>query len=417
MKKAAFKLISLFAPALVLAACSTTQVALFESDWTERTQTQTENNITVSASVPSGSETKALFGQNLYRKGIQPVWLEIQNNSGESVSFLPVGLDPAYYTPIEVANSDMDVSENADLNPLINRQYLEKHLGNYIPAGETRSGFVFSRLDEGTKSFNVDIVGDTVQAFFTFFVPVPGLNVDHYQVDLKALYPEAQTVEYSSSELVGLLESFPCCVENKKGTDTGDPLNIAVIGRPRDVYYAFIRAGWDETEAINKSSLWKTFKSFVGGSEYRYSPVSSLYVFDRPQDVAFQKARANIHERNHLRLWLAPGKFEGKNVWIGQISRDIGVRFTRKTITTHKIDPDVDETREYLLENLAYHQSLAKMAYVKGVGEVPIESPRGNLTGDPWFTDGYRLVIWVDSGPTDINDIEFVEWRRSTDGE
>ena len=35
-------------------------------------------------------------------------------------------------------------------------------------------------------------------------------------------------------------------------------------------------------------------------------------------------------------------RFEGKRVWIGQISRDIGVRFTTKTITTHKIDADVD---------------------------------------------------------------------------
>ena len=34
-----------------------------------------------------------------------------------------------------------------------------------------------------------------------------------------------------------------------------------------------------------------------------------------------------------------------KPVWIGQISRDIGVRFTFKTWppVTHKIDPDFDE--------------------------------------------------------------------------
>ena len=63
--------------------------------------------------------------------------------------------------------------------------------------------------------------------------------------------------------------------------------------------------------------------------------------------MALQRARTSIHERNHLRLWLAPMRFDGKLVWIGQISRDIGVRFTSKTITTHKIDPDVDETRSF----------------------------------------------------------------------
>ena len=87
------------------------------------------------------------------------------------------------------------------------------------------------------------------------------------------------------------------------------------------------------------------------------------------------------------------------------------MRFTAKTITTHKIDPDVDETREYLLENLAYSQSLEKFAYVGGVGEVPIDQPKGNLTGDPWFSDGYRIVLWVTSEPVPIDEIKFLEWR------
>ena len=184
---------------------------------------------------------------------------------------------------------------------------------------------------------------------------------------------------------------------------------------PNDVYYAFIRAGWDETETIYRGSMWKTVSSFIGGGEYRYSPVSGLYVFGRPQDVAFQKARGNIHERNHLRLWLAPFTYEGKAIWVGQISRDIGVRFAKRTITTHKIDPDVDETREFLLEDLAYSQSLKGFAYVAGVGEAPFDAPRGNLTGDPYFTDGYRLVMWVSGKPVDISDIEFMDWAIRQD--
>ena len=48
-----------------------------------------------------------------------------------------------------------------------------------------------------------------------------------------------------------------------------------------------------------------------------------------------------------------------------------------------------------LVENLAYNQVLEKFAYVGGVGEAPIDTPRGNLTGDPYFTDGQRVVMWV----------------------
>jgi hypothetical protein len=131
-------------------------------------------------------------------------------------------------------------------------------------------------------------------------------------------------------------------------------------------------------------------------------------VFGRAQDAALQKARSSINQRNHMRLWLTPMRYESKPVWIGQISRDIGVRLTWKTVTTHKIDPDVDETREFLLEDIAYAQSLAKFGYVRGVGEAPYDKPRGNLTGDPYFTDGFRVVLFVSGQSVDISEIEIL---------
>jgi hypothetical protein len=184
-----------------------------------------------------------------------------------------------------------------------------------------------------------------------------------------------------------------------------------VIGEPLNLYYAFMRAGWDETETIYRGSLIKTMKSFIFGGRYRYSPVSALYVYGRGQDVALQKARDTIHERNHLRLWLTPLRLNGKPVWVGQISRDIGVRFTRKTITTHKIDPDVDEARNYLLQDLWYSQVLAQYSYVAGVGAAEYSEPRGNLTGDPYFTDGLRIVMWLSGDPLDMEEVEFVDWE------
>jgi hypothetical protein len=300
-------------------------------------------------------------------------------------------------------------------NTLINEQFFKAGMGtNVVPGGQS-SGFIFSVLDEGTKAFNVDVISRQGLVTFTFFISVPGLRIDHQNVDWENLYPPEEISELSRDELIERLESVICCVRDKKDENMGDPLNLVIIGDPDDVYYAFIRAGWDETETIHKGSAWKTMKSFVGGGEYRYSPVSALYVFGRPQDVAFQKARSNIHERNHLRLWVSSARYEGKPVWLGQISRDIGVRFTKKTITTHKIDPDVDETREFLLEDLVYSQALQKLAYVGGVGAAPMDQPRGNLTGDPYFTDGYRLVLWVTSQPVDLADVEVEIWRIPPD--
>ena len=104
-------------------------------------------------------------------------------------------------------------------------------------------------------------------------------------------------------------------------------------------------------------------------------------------------------------------RFEGKLVWIGQISRDIGVRLTRKTITTHKIDPDVDETRGYLVQDLWYSQGLEKFALVSGVGAASIQAPRYNLTGDPYFTDGLRVVLWASSQPIEFEKVQFIKWE------
>jgi hypothetical protein len=401
----------------LITACSSTQQSspTYEGSYLDRAQTQEKDGIRVTAGVPSAEESKKLFGAPLYRRGVQPVWLRIENNLDEYVSFLPVGLDPTYFTPIEAANLDVNDKQAAKSGSLVNQQFFKAGLGSNVPPGKESSGFIFTKLDEGTKAFNVDVISSSALVSFTFFIPVPGLKVDHQTVDWHNLYPAEEFTDLSRDELIKKIESTVCCVMDKDNKDMGDPLNLVVIGDPNEVYYAFIRAGWDETETINKVSLWKTMRSAIGGGEYRYSPVSALYVFDRPQDVAFQRARSNINERNHLRLWVSSMRYEGKPVWLGQISRDIGVRFTKKTITTHKIDPDVDETREFLLENLVYSQALQKVAYVGGVGEAPMDQPRGNLTGDPYFTDGYRIVLWVTSRPVDIADLEIEHWRIPPD--
>ncbi len=382
-----------------------------EIPFLDRAQTQYENNVQVTAAVPSAEESKKLFGVNLYGRGVQPIWLKIENKDEEPLYFLPVGLDPDYFSPIEAAYVNHFTFSTPD-NDKMTRHFFEGGQVIYIAPGTTRSGFVYTPVDEGTKGFNVDIVGEDHEVrTFIFFINVPGLRVDHHQVNFEALYSADEIISYNADGLRKALENLPCCTTDKKGTGQGDPLNIVVIGEVEDVLHAFIRAGWDETETMYSTSAWKTARSFLFGGRYRYSPVSGLYVFGRRQDAALQKARGTIHERNHLRLWLSPMRFRDLPVWVGQISRDIGVRFTWRTITTHKIDPDVDETRGFLIQDLWYSQVLLKNAFVKGVGAAPISEPRRNLTGDPYFTDGLRAVLWVSGVPVDLEDVEFLDWE------
>jgi hypothetical protein len=102
---------------------------------------------------------------------------------------------------------------------------------------------------------------------------------------------------------------------------------------------------------------------------------------------------------------------EGKPVWVGQINRDIGLRFARLTVI-YKIDPAIDDVRNYILQDLWYSQGLAKFGFVKGVEAASIKKPRRDTLGNRYFTDGYRIVVWVSSEPVSFSEVVHMEWER-----
>ena len=108
--------------------------------------------------------------------------------------------------------------------------------------------------------------------------------------------------------------------------------------------------------------------------------------------MALQKARSTINERVHARLWLTPYTFEFRRVWIGQVSRDIGVRLTAQTwnLMTHKIGPDVDFERGYVLQDLLMSGFVERYGFVDGVPAVTMSAPRTNLQEIPTTPMGYE---------------------------
>jgi hypothetical protein len=79
---------------------------------------------------------------------------------------------------------------------------------------------------------------------------------------------------------------------------------------------------------------------------------------------------------------------------------------------THKIDPDVDEARMALLEGLIISRQLSKGGWLKGAGKATGAKPGFNLTGDSYFTDGYRLVMVFDSRPRSFPELETFNWEQ-----
>jgi hypothetical protein len=433
-------------------------------EFLSRAQTQEGPLAIVTAAVPDARESERLFGVPIARRGIQPVYLRIVNRGGLPLRLHLVSIDPSYYTPLEAAAANhFSIARRLSAFGLIgwlfflplllliplklitarrsNRRMNEFFQGQAfhlrpIPPGGESEGFVFTRLDAGTKTVRVCLhaagnslyvakriaeASPTVQSAvapmesaaagiaqpavdFTFSIPVPGIAADYLRRDFSALCPAGSLVACDLLSLVEHLRALPPATSNHRGTGSGDPVNLVVVGEFESILGAFAPR-WDESETITLATCWRTARSFLLGSEYRYSPVSPLYLLGRSQDVALQRIRRSINERIHLRLWLTPLRFAAKPVWVGQVSRDIGVRFTLKTwnLTTHRIDPDVDESRDYVFQDLFEAKAIDAAGYVDGVGRCDSTAPRRNLTGDPYFTDGKRVAVLLSTPGASID--------------
>jgi hypothetical protein len=299
---------------------------------------------------------------------------------------------------------------DAQYNDKIDQHFIDHAMGLYLAPGSIRSGFVFTNLHLGTKSFNVDLVGaDNQPHTFTFFIPVPGLRSDHQDVDFDNLYAKNEISSYNEAEFKQALRDLPCCTTNPDGTLLGGPINLVIVANGEDLLRVLIRSGWDETaSALDAASSQPAISSQVPQS-YRYRPVEPLYYYGRSQDASFRESRAAGFQSNKLRLWLSPMLYEGKEVWVGQINRDHVKRSSGK----HDKKLDLDEVRDFLIQNLWYSQGVDKLGYVEGKDAVsPISQPKKTYRGVTYLTDGYRAVIWLSSDAVPLSDVKAVNWDQ-----
>jgi LssY-like putative type I secretion system component LssY len=377
-----------------------------------RARTETKGPIRVSVAALGATESREHFGIDLEAHGIQPVWVEIENRSAATLYLLFSSVDPAYFSAREAA-----YQAHRAFHPTDNRrmdEFLESQaIYGEIPPGGTQSGFVFTNHDERSKFVTVQLYGERQTGTFRFVLDVPGIRTDSDTVDFATLYTADRIVDlHDEAELRRALAQLPTCTTRRDGTGSGDALNLVLIGTSNEIGGTLVATGWSVTEAMSLAAAWRTLKAFLLGHRYRYSPMSTLYVFGRHQEIGFQKARDSIHQRNHLRLWLTPLRYRGREVWLGAISRDIGVYLTPRAwnLTTHAIDPDLDEAREAVGEDLIISQAVRAVGYVGGIGKATADRPHRNLMNAPYWTDGKREVFLFDDQPTSLEEIDFFDW-------
>ena len=69
-----------------------------DANFMARAQHKSVPGIKVNVSALGAGESRQSFGENLAGQNIQLVWLSIQNETEEPLAFLPIPLDPDYYS-------------------------------------------------------------------------------------------------------------------------------------------------------------------------------------------------------------------------------------------------------------------------------------------------------------------------------
>jgi hypothetical protein len=380
---------------MLLAACGGRYEPIENIDhasFRARAAVETDERVTVAAAIPDEAEALAIFGVDLDSKGIQPIWLEIENGSERPFVFLPSGLDAEYFAPNETSflfASQFDRESRRTLGAFLE----EASLTNRAPIapGETARGFVFVNKSEPTAIVDVVLVGSNWSKTIPLFLPVPGAGGIIERDDILERFASTG-IEQAFDDREALrraLERLPCHTNIVDGDSLGPPVNLVIVGELDVVAPAF------------------------GRRLYRLTEVEPLRLFGRNQDLASVKTSRWTAARPHLlRLWITDLSHRGLPVMVGQVSMPRGGRFAATGEPRHSAEARTDDARDGLLQDMFYSQSLAKVAFVKARGPEPLS---GCATASGFETDGLRAVLFFHDTESSLAEIVFLDWERLRD--
>lgn len=226
-------------------------------------------------------------------------------------------------------------------------------------------------------------------------------GVFHVQIEVKAA--RADTAAHNSPPFqfpADLLEKIPRRVADQAG-NAGDCVNFLIVGAEADMQQAFASAGWVKVDRTTKDAVIHGLLTSLSKQSYVEMPMSQLYLFDRPQDYGFAHAEplAVVASRHHLRIWKAPFDVNGQTLWVGAATHDIGFdRDRRNNGITHKIDPNIDDEREYVGKTFAQTGLIAELSHV--TPRDPVKEAL-TATGGSFHSDGQVLIVPLKASSSD----------------
>lgn len=210
---------------LGLVGCATWRAPTEPADAEHRARAVTEStqDVRLSAAVLSVEDSERMFGADIQATGVQPVWVEVVNDTRQPLWLLRPGVDPDYFSPLEVAWS-LHTVLGRDTNDEIDDHFDRLGFRNPIVPGETHSGVVFTNPSRNTKLLNVDLLGKQKLVPFTLLLPVP--DQDSKLQAAQSAWQDLDGHGTDYRDLASLriaLEALPCCGASAEGATATAP--------------------------------------------------------------------------------------------------------------------------------------------------------------------------------------------------
>ncbi len=219
---------------------------------------------------------------------------------------------------------------------------------------------------------------------------MPGGTTDPGLAQIPFPFPETAMTDYEDlASLRAALDRLPCCATDASGTVQADPLNAVGIGQLTDIGAALVRRNY-RRDARESDRAQR--------------------VFGREPDFVMRKQAQAGAPATWVRGWLAPIRFQGQLVYVAQVGRPDGGRFAPRGETHLTLHENVDEARNYLIQDMMYSSGLDKLGFVNGVGAASPTHPRTTLDGATYYTDGLRAVVFFATRPRSLSDVNFLDW-------
>ncbi|NCF75384.1 MAG: phosphatase PAP2 family protein [Xanthomonadaceae bacterium] len=173
--------------------------------------------------------------------------------------------------------------------------------------------------------------------------------------------------------------------------DKQEPLSFIIIAKnDQQLISLFTQAGWTLADDINIFSVVKSAKALLWKKFYPKAPITPDFWNSEVHNFGFEKAThsKSIRTRHHARFWKTNYITQNKkNIYVGTASFDNNIKWG----VTHKINPNIDKEREFLLNSL---QNTGMLASAK---KQQFVNPKigSNFSGDLFFTDGKLYLIFV----------------------